>query len=184
MNTSIFRYLNSFAFRDDRLDIFMQFSATTLGTILIIAAIAFLLWHTHKREDGPWRAFQKKIAEIIFVLLTIFLAWAVSSLLKDMIANPRPFEALSNVNLLMMPDSDYSFPSGHATFFSALAVAMYFYHRQASLIFFAGALLIGISRIAVGVHYPADILGGYVLGALVTLATYRFLRPWFRRLKF
>jgi undecaprenyl-diphosphatase len=86
---------------------------------------------------------------------------------KFLIHTPRPFDAFTQVHSLI-PESGFAFPSGHATFFMALAVSIFFYHKKAGYVFMFFALLIGLARIAAGVHFPADILGGFVLGGLVS----------------
>jgi membrane-associated phospholipid phosphatase len=97
--------------------------------------------------------------------------------LKDIIGSPRPFDALSVVHPLF-PESGFGFPSGHATFFSALAASMYLYHKKLGIVLAIGALLIGLSRIIGGVHFPFDILGGFIVGPIVAVISYRMLR-WF-----
>ena len=64
-------------------------------------------------------------------------------------------------------EPDHAFPSGHATFFMSLASTLWFYHKRLALFFGLSAIFIGITRIAVGVHWPGDILGGLFLGLLV-----------------
>ncbi len=49
----------------------------------------------------------------------------------------------------------------------ALAVALFFHHKKTGYLFMLFAVIIGIARIAGGVHFPIDILGGIVLGATV-----------------
>lgn len=68
-----------------------------------------------------------------------------------------------------------SFPSFHATFFSALATSFYFYHKYLAWIYIIGAILIGASRITAGIHWPVDILVGYALGGLIGYIAYRLL---------
>lgn len=65
------------------------------------------------------------------------------------------------------PKDEYSFPSGHASFFFALAMMVTcFYPRLwVGLVMFSLALFMGLSRIYVGVHYPFDVLGGMVVGS-------------------
>ena len=87
-------------------------------------------------------------------------------ILKHFIHAPRPFVALSNIHSLFS-ETGYAFPSGHATFFGALAVAIFFLDKKVGLRFMTFALLIGLARIIAGVHFPVDILGGFALGALV-----------------
>ncbi|MGC8651416.1 MAG: phosphatase PAP2 family protein, partial [Minisyncoccia bacterium] len=70
-----------------------------------------------------------------------------------------------------IPESGWSFPSGHATFFFALAAAVYLYNKKWGRGLFLAALIITLSRIIVGVHYPSDILGGMVIGMIVAYLT-------------
>src|SRR3989344_5598488 len=77
---------------------------------------------------------------------------------------PRPFEVLQNVNQLISHETGGSFPSGHAAFFFALATGVFFYKKWWGVLFYAFALAIGLGRIATGLHWPSDILGGAVLG--------------------
>jgi len=64
---------------------------------------------------------------------------------------------------------DPSFPSKHASFVFALAAASFFIGRRFGLWMLLLALLTGVSRVYVGVHYPGDILGGFILGSLVSV---------------
>lgn len=100
------------------------------------------------------------------VFFSGFLAYFISEILKILFHTTRPFLALPNVQALFT-ESSYAFPSGHATFFSALAFAIFFLHKKAGYVFICFAVLIGVARIVAGVHFPVDILGGFVLGGLV-----------------
>jgi undecaprenyl-diphosphatase len=81
---------------------------------------------------------------------------------------PRPFFALPVHKLLsndwFYSDMEPSFPSGHAAFFFAMAGAVYFYNGTWGTGFFISAVLMNISRIIAGVHYPSDTLAGAVVG--------------------
>ena len=79
---------------------------------------------------------------------------------------PRPFLVLEDARQLIEKNStEGSFPSGHAAFYFAIAFAVYFSHKAAGRILLVVALLLGISRVYLGVHYPSDILGGIAVGA-------------------
>jgi len=103
----------------------------------------------------------------IFVVGTGFVA---NALLKLMIQRPRP------IYLPLAVETDFSFPSGHAmgSFIFFITVVYLYYHitkqKRISLILLLISMfitiLIGISRIYLGVHYPSDILGGFVAGLL------------------
>ncbi len=100
-------------------------------------------------------------------------AYILAYVVKFILHTPRPFDALSDVHALIA-ESGYAFPSGHATFFMALAATIVFAHKRAGYIFMLFALVIGIARIMAGVHFPIDILGGFVLGAIVSYAVAYF----------
>ena len=72
----------------------------------------------------------------------------------------------------VLTDSAWSFPSGHATFFFAMATAIYLYNKKWGIWFFVGAILISIGRVIAGLHYPSDILGGAIIGAFVAYVTF------------
>ncbi|NIT03555.1 phosphatase PAP2 family protein, partial [Candidatus Saccharibacteria bacterium] len=60
-----------------------------------------------------------------------------------------------------------SFPSGHTTFLAALGTASFFTDRWVGVTVIILALLTGMGRVLAGVHYPVDIVGGFLLGATV-----------------
>lgn len=62
-------------------------------------------------------------------------------------------------------ESGYAFPSGHSTAFMALATSIFLSHKRVGYLFIVFAVLIGLARIVAGVHFPLDILGGFILGA-------------------
>lgn len=93
-------------------------------------------------------------------------AWLGSQFIRLFIHRPRPFVADPSI-LALIEKTSYSFPSGHAAFFFALSTVVFLYNRRWGVWFFAASALIGLARIAAGVHYPTDILGGAALGTLV-----------------
>ncbi|WP_413568328.1 phosphatase PAP2 family protein [Bdellovibrio sp. HCB117] len=114
------------------------------------------------------------------------LADALSgSFLKDIFARPRPMNSnlLEEVILRGPLAGGFSFPSSHAA--DAVAVAAFvssFYPRSAYLLY-PLAILMGYSRIYCGVHFPSDVIAGFVLGFLVGKLSYRFLRSVSKRVR-
>ena len=93
--------------------------------------------------------------------------------LKDFIARPRPFADAAGLynswwRVIGMPaESRYSFPSGHVTAAMAAMTALFFSCRKkTSWIGFLFVALMGLSRNYLMVHYPSDVLGGVVAGAI------------------
>lgn len=180
LNHSLFFFFYERAHQSPTFDSLVVFTAVWLGNILIALAALFIIFHRDSSlEPRTIASLKQKAKEALLVLVSAFAAWIVASVLKDLIGNLRPFDAFPIVRPLF-PETGFSFPSGHATFFSALAVAVSFYHRKLAIAFGICAIFIGIARIIGGVHFPLDILGGFILGPIVVFFSYRFLR-WFGR---
>jgi len=127
--------------------------------ILIVATIivVFMRWRKHKKES------------ILFTIMLVFGA-ILNIVLKSIFQRARPtFDPLLVV-------SDYSFPSGHAmnslVFYATVAYFMYYYTKNALLsvlvltLCIVLILLIGISRVYLGVHFPSDVIAGYIAGTM------------------
>lgn len=165
MNNTIFYLFYNLAHQSNFFDHIVVFFSVYFPYIVIGLAGLFLLFHHDiLKSENPYQVFLEKKKEILKVFLPALCAVLIGLILKFLIAAPRPFVALQNVYALF-PETGYAFPSGHATFFSALAVSLFFYNKKAGYIFMFFALVIGLSRIIAGVHFPIDILSGFVLGA-------------------
>lgn len=167
MNEEIFYFLYNLAHQSVFLDRVIVFFAVYFPVVVIILAGLFLLFHHEVfKADKPFEILKQKYREIALVFAAGTLAWIFAHLFKFLFHAPRPIESLEGINLLF-DKTGGGFPSGHAAFFTALAFAIFFTHKKASYVFMLLALLIGLARIAAGVHFPADVLGGFVLGGLV-----------------
>jgi undecaprenyl-diphosphatase len=148
-------------------------NVTRLGDfpLLVVLAVvaAGLLWLKGAR-----------LALAVAPLASLAIGGALCAVGKQLVGRPRP-----SVALRLLPESDASFPSGHATdstaFFVALALVVAIVllrrplARAAAVV--AGAVLpgaIGISRLVLGVHWPTDVIAGWALGLLVALVVTTF----------
>ena len=96
---------------------------------------------------------------------------------------PRPYEAHPGVHLFLAPSHDPSFPSDHATAAFAIAVSLLLRSRRAGLLAIAMAVVLALARVAVGVHYPLDVIGGALLGTIAALLFWiEPVRSWLNRL--
>jgi len=165
MNEAIFNFLNSLAIQYPALHSTFAFLANNFGLIVIFILGYFLLVHTDKKRGSQ---------EIILMIIVAIIAWILAHVLKDLFHTARPFVDSPQVLNLFLEETGYAFPSGHATFYSALAAMMWFYHQRIAYALGAVALIIGISRIISGIHWPIDVLGGFVLGITIALITHHF----------
>ncbi len=95
-------------------------------------------------------------------------------ILKNWIGRTRPYEIIPELTVLVSPQSDFSFPSGHAA--SAFAVAVVLFVRlpkRYGIPALVLASLISFSRLYIGVHYPSDVLAGILLGTTLALLSCR-----------
>lgn len=176
MNNRIFYFFYNLAHQSALVDKLIVFFGVYFPYIVVIMAGLFLLFHHEVfRAENPWKVFLQKKKEILLAFFTGSLAWVLAKVLKLFIHTARPFVAMPNVHALF-PESGYAFPSGHATFFSALAVSIFFFHKKAGYVFILFAVIISFARIAGGVHFPVDIVGGFILGAIVSYAVAFFMK--------
>ena len=124
-------------------------------------------------------------ARLAFVFL---LSPYVNSVLKDAFADPRPFELDPTVQRRFSGAEGYGLPSGHAQNAVVLWGTMAICFRKAWLWAVAILLmvLVGFSRIYLGVHFPTDVLGGWVVGAVllgIYVAVGSRIETWLKRLE-
>jgi undecaprenyl-diphosphatase len=98
---------------------------------------------------------------------TGLLAWLLYRALKSRTRRERPFRKHPGVIARIPPLDEYSFPSGHtlhAVSFSIVAIGWF---PALALPLVAFALLVAMSRVVLGLHYPTDVLAGAMLGAML-----------------
>lgn len=174
MNDSIFFLFYNLAHKSGIFDKLVVFFAVYFPYMVIFLAGVFLLMHHEVfKAESPFQVFMQKKKEILLVFFGAGLARLITEVFKITLHTSRPFDLWSQVQSLF-PQTGYAFPSGHAAIFMALAFSIFFMHKKAGYYFMAFAFLIGIARIIAGVHFPVDILGGFILGGLVAFGCHSF----------
>jgi undecaprenyl-diphosphatase len=97
-------------------------------------------------------------------------AWVIAEVLKNIVARPRPFIALPDISPLINVAGQLSFPSSHAAALMALALATRRLYPSLGNWCVALVVLIGVARVAAGVHWASDVVAGFVLGIIVEAA--------------
>ena len=104
------------------------------------------------------------------VLLSMLGTLIIGNLIiKNLVARPRPCDIDSAVTLLLSRPHGYSFPSGHSINSMSAAVALFLNNKKIGIPAIIIATLIGFTRLYLFVHFPTDVLVGFVLAILVAI---------------
>ena len=144
------------------------------GTALFAALILAALWTAWKSGDAG------RLARAGWAPLGVLLALAINQPIADAVGEVRPCNALHDIVVLHC-NTDAGFPSDHAVMAGAATAGLWLVSRRLGVFALVATLLMGLARIYVGAHYPQDVLAGFVLGAVVSLAGYLLVRPLLRR---
>lgn len=124
------------------------------GGFVAIAVCILFMFFKKTRKVGI-TAGLSLVLEAIIVNLTI----------KKLVARTRPFIVNEAINYITTRPSDNSFPSGHTgSVFAVASVIFFMMPKKAGIPAMILASLIALSRLYVGVHYPTDIIAGFLVG--------------------
>jgi undecaprenyl-diphosphatase len=150
---------------------------TAIVPVLAVATLG--LWLL----DRPGGRRRWKLASA-YALASAGVALLANRVIADVWDRPRPFES-HHVSYVYGRSHDPSFPSDHASAAFAIAFAVLLVDRVVGSLFLATAVLIGLGRVVIGAHYPADVLAGVLVGFGSALLAVRLGRPllsWLVRL--
>ncbi|MFT3878117.1 MAG: phosphatase PAP2 family protein [Gemmatales bacterium] len=154
-----------------------DFTALGSGTVLTLLVVTVSMYYF---LQSRWRTG-------IFLLVTSLLGWALMEWTKDTYARPRP-----TIVPHLVVESSYSFPSGHAKMSAVIYLTLGALlagnsKRRSVKIFWLSlaillTLLIGCSRVYLGVHHPSDVLAGWLAGAAWAMVAFLLARVFKYRL--
>lgn len=156
LDTSILLWIETLA-RNPILDsFFLRFTALgNAGLVWIVVSLLMLCW-TRTRKIGFW------------ALVSMALGLLVTNVtIKPLVARTRPWVAIENLGNLVESSDPNSFPSGHtcAAFAAGVSWMIHSNKTWVKTVCLGQAVLMGYSRLHVGVHYPTDVLVGAAIGS-------------------
>lgn len=155
--------------RNPAFDIILRAITNTAAVIAFgIPGILLVLSFIRKNQINQLRAIQ--------ILIPVALSAIVANVLKYAIDLPRPYELYPFIHKLSVGGSP-TFPSGHTADAFAFATAVSLMYRKWIVVvtMLAWATFVGYTRMALGVHFPSDVLAGAVIGALCSYAVYFYI---------
>ncbi|MDP3685527.1 MAG: phosphatase PAP2 family protein [bacterium] len=164
-DVKLFYFLNDLAGQSRIFDTAIVFFAEYFQYFLVLTLLLLLYFSGYAKQE-KLRIFW------VIAASTIVARLGMTELIRFFYHRPRPFMTYQVHQLLT--ENAWSFPSGHSAFFFAMATTLCFYNKKWGIGFFVAALLMNISRVIAGVHYPTDILGGMLIGIVVGWCVFYF----------
>jgi undecaprenyl-diphosphatase len=142
--------------------------------IFVLVATAAATWFFAR----PGGALRSKLAAASAGIAAV-IGLAANAALGHLWYHERPFAAHPKQTVLLVHHAaDNSFPSDHATVAFAVAFAVLAFHRRLGALLVVGAVLVGLGRIFLGVHYPVDVVASAVVGLGAALLVTTLGRPY------
>jgi undecaprenyl-diphosphatase len=161
---SVLHALNNFMYQHDGVEDPLLFYVNA-SEALFIATLAIVFLAARGAAHAAWR--RASVAAV----LSAGLGLAVGKVISELVDRARPFVADPHgVHLFAAHAADPGFPSDHATAAFAIATAIFLRKRSWGIAALVAAAALSVGRVALGVHYPTDVIAGAALGATAALA--------------
>ena len=157
MNYEWFSFINQFAGDYPSLDKVMVFAAEK--SLIVFPLVLLIMWLFGKQEMKY---------TVVYAAITCVIGLIINNIVGYFHYVDRPF-VTHTVNLLIEHEADFSFPSNHTTGAFTIALAVLWRNKIIGVPLFLFAMLTGVGRIFVGVHFPMDVLGSMVISLLVSI---------------
>ena len=172
LDVNLLYFFNNLAGKSGFFDWIVIFLASYFQLLVIAAFLLFLYFSAYSRRE-KFYIFWATFASIVTA------RFIITEIIRFFYHRPRPFLVYGLDRLISKNVNIGSFPSGHSAFFFAMATVIYFYNKKCGTGFFIAAILMNVSRVAAGVHYPSDILGGAAIGIFTGFAIYKIWQRYF-----
>ncbi|HET9592626.1 MAG TPA: phosphatase PAP2 family protein [Solirubrobacterales bacterium] len=164
MDWSVLHALNDFMYQHDGVEDPLLFYVN-VSEALFVATLAIVFLAARGPANAAWR--RASLAAVF----SAGLGLAVGKVISELVDRARPFVADPHgVHLFAAHAADPGFPSDHATAAFAIAVAILLRKRSWGIAALVAATVLAVGRVALGVHYPTDVIAGAALGSAAALA--------------
>ncbi len=169
---ALFRWINQ-GWSDPSLDAFFSFIADIHHFYWVLVPFV-VYWLILGRAKGRWL--------VLSLVVGVTLSDQMSShFLKELVVRVRPCNVLDGVLTPAGKSAAYSFPSSHAANMGSSMFLLSMAFEPWMPLFVVIGLLVGLSRVYLGLHYPSDVLGGYFLGLLIGYCVWSLVERLKRR---
>jgi len=169
-NTHWLLVLNSFASSDTSATLFWYIADLPIFFLPLFLIFTWLYYVTKNQNE------QKK--SLLFLVYSTLVALCINIVIQKLVHFDRPESALENSGRLILEHiPDASFPSDHTAVSIAFVTALYLFgFRKVALIFLPFALMMNISRVVVGVHWPLDVIVGTIIWCISAIFVYKVVQ--------
>ena len=157
--------------RNNQLDVIMPLISMlgAGGVLWVIMTVISLITKKH-------RSLGTKLA---FSLITDLLV--CNATIKPIVNRIRPYDLNSTVQLIVPPEIDPSFPSGHTFFAFSAATICFLYNKKLGIVMYLIAAMIAFSRLYLYIHFPTDVMCGAFFGTLTALLSWFLYKYFFEK---
>jgi len=167
LDKNLFSLINGFVGKVSWFDNLIRLVVNEYFVPVSLSLIILYLWF------APGKNKEKNQKAAIIAFFSIIILAPLMAISNQFIIRDRPFNELST-KLLFYKPTDPSFPSNAAAVGFVLAVAIFLTNRRFGIFALLSAAFYAFSRVYAGVHFPADVIVGAILGVSTTLAISRF----------
>lgn len=141
----------------------------TYGVVLVAVLIVVGWWIARRRSS-------RVMASALLVPVGVLVAFGIQQIVVSLVDEARPYAVHPDVLVLIARTTDPSFPSDHACVTGAAAAGLFLVDRRLGWTATVLAVLMAVTRVYVGAHWPLDVVAGLALGAVVAVLTVLTLR--------